>query len=68
MPGERLKLNLFHIRKGVSVGAVDAYYTLGRKPAGGVVARVVIPEDLELKMADTLIFDFTTNPFHLEVI
>ena len=58
MPEEKLKLNLFHMRHGESVEAIDAYYVLGRKPAGGMVARVVIQEDLELKRADTLVFDF----------
>jgi hypothetical protein len=61
-------LNLFHLRKGENVEAIDAYYIVGRKPAGGLVARVVIPEDLELKVADTLIFDFTLDPFHCEGI
>jgi hypothetical protein len=55
----KLKLNLFHMRKGEPVEALDAYYTIGRKPAGGLVARVVIPEDVHLKKHDTLVFDFT---------
>jgi hypothetical protein len=62
MPGEKLKLNLFHLRKGEGPEAIDAYYVLGKRPAGGMVARVVIEEDLELKNTDTLVFDFTTEP------
>jgi hypothetical protein len=62
MPGEKLKLNLFRRRKGEEVEAIEAFYVLGRKPAGGMVARVVIEEDLELRKDDTLVFDFTLKP------
>jgi hypothetical protein len=61
MPGEKLRLNLFHMRKGESPEAIEAYYILGKKPAGGMVARVVIEEDLVLRKTDTLVFDFTTE-------
>ena len=61
MPGEKLKLNLFRMRKGEEVEAVEAFYVLGRQPAGGMVARVVIEEDLELRKDDTLVFDFTSE-------
>jgi hypothetical protein len=61
MSETRLKLNLFHIRKGEKPEAVETYYVLGRKPAGGMVARVVIAEDLDLRRNDTLVFDFTTE-------
>ena len=59
MSEARLKLNLFRLRKGEQVEAVETYYVLGRKPAGGMVARVVIEQDLDLRKSDTLIFDFT---------
>ena len=59
MSEARLKLNLFRLRKGEQAEAVETYYVLGRKPAGGMVARVVIEQDLDLRKSDTLIFDFT---------
>lgn len=62
MSEPRLKLNLFRIRKGEQPEAVQLYYVLGRKPAGGMVARVIIEEDLDLHKNDTLVFDFTTEP------
>jgi hypothetical protein len=62
MPETRLKLNLFHSRKGEQLEAVEMYYVLGRKPAGGTVARVLVTEDLEVKAGDALVFDFTNQP------
>ena len=62
MPEARLRLNLLHLRKGEQPEAVETYYVLGRKPAGGMVARVVVPEDLTLTKGDTLVFDFTNEP------
>jgi len=62
MAETRLRLNLFHLRKGEQPEAVETYYVLGRKPAGGTVARVVIERDLDLRRHDTLIFDFKTKP------
>ena len=61
MSEARLKLNLFRLRKGEQLEAVETYYVLGRTPAGGTVARVVIEKDLDLRKNDTLIFDFTTE-------
>jgi len=61
MAEPKLRLNLFHMRKGERPEAVESYYVLGRKPAGGMVARVIIEEDLELKKTDTLVFDFTNE-------
>jgi hypothetical protein len=49
------------LRNGEHLEAVETYYVLGRKPAGGTVARVVIHEDLDLHENDTLIFDFTNE-------
>jgi hypothetical protein len=46
------------LRKGEQPEAVETYYVLGCKPAGGMVARVVIEADLDLRKHDTLIFDF----------
>jgi hypothetical protein len=63
MPEQKLRLDLFCLRKGEEVSAVRAYYTLGRKLAGGPVARVVVPEDMDLRKEDTLVFNFTTDPF-----
>ena len=62
MAETRLRLNLFHLRKGEQPEAVETYYVLGRKLAGGTVARVVIERDLDLRKHDTLIFDFKTEP------
>ena len=62
MPETRLRLNLFHLRKGEQPEAVKTYCVLGRKPAGGMIARVIIEEDLDLRKNDTLIFDFTGEP------
>ena len=62
MSETRLKLNLFRIRNGEQPEAAETYYVLGRKPAGGMVARVIIEEDLDLRKHDTLIFDFTSEP------
>jgi hypothetical protein len=62
MPEARLRLTLLHSRKGEQPEAVETYYVLGRKPAGGMVARVVIKADLDLRKHDTLIFDFTSEP------
>ena len=45
----KLKVHLFRTRPGETLEAVSAYYVVGRKPAGGVVARVVVPEDMSLK-------------------
>ena len=56
---KKRKLNLFHIRMGERAEAIQAYYVVGRKSTGDIVARVLIPEDMELKKDDTLIFDFT---------
>ena len=56
------RLNLFHSRKGERLEAVETYYVLGRKPAGGTVARVLVTKDLEVKAGDALVFDFTTQP------
>jgi len=61
VPEARLKLNLFRIRKGEQPQAVETYYVLGHKPAGGMVARVIIEEDLDLRRNDTLVFDFTNE-------
>jgi hypothetical protein len=61
MPETRLKLNLFRLRNGEQPEAVETYYVLGCKPAGGIVARVIIAEDLDLHKNDTLIFDFTSE-------
>ena len=61
MSEARLKLNLFRLRKGEQLEAVETYYVLGRTPAGGTVARVVIEKDLDLRKNDTLIFAFTTE-------
>ncbi len=61
MPETRLKLNLLRIRKGEQPQAVETYYVLGRKPAGGMVARVIIEGDLDLRKNDTLVFDFTNE-------
>jgi hypothetical protein len=41
---------------------MQTYYVVGRKPAGGMVARVVVPENLTLTKGDTLVFDFTNEP------
>ena len=62
MPGTKLRLTLFRLRKGEQPEAVETYYVLGRRPAGGMVARVIIEEDLDLRKNDTLIFDFTADP------
>jgi len=59
---EKLKLNLLCIRRGEAPGAMQTYYTVGRKPAGGIVARVIVPEDLTLTKGDTLVLDFTNEP------
>ena len=61
MAETKLRLNLFHLRTGEQPEVVETYYVLGRKPAGGMVARVIIAEDLDLRKHDTLIFDFTTE-------
>jgi len=61
MAETRLRLNLFRLRTGEQPEAVETYYVLSRKPAGGMVARVIIEEDLDLRKYDTLIFDFTTE-------
>ena len=61
MAETKLRLNLFHLRKGEQPEAVEPYYVFGRKPAGGMVARVFIEEDLDLRKHDTLIFDFTNE-------
>ena len=61
MSEARLKLNLFRLRKGEQLEAVETYYVFGRTPAGGTVARVVIEKDLDLRKNDTLIFAFTTE-------
>lgn len=58
----RMKLHLLHIREGKQPETIHLYYVLGRKPAGGMVARVVIEEDLDLHKNDTLVFDFTNTP------
>ena len=55
----RRKLTLVHSRKGKHLGTVETYYVLGRKPAGGLVARVLILQDLHVKAGDVLVFDFT---------
>ena len=59
---EKLKLNLFCIRRGEAPEATETYYVVGRKPAGGMEARVIVPEDLTLTKGDTLVFDFTNEP------
>ena len=59
---EKLKLDLFCIRRGEAPEAMQTYYVVGRKPAGGMVARVIVPEDLALTKGDTLVFDFTNEP------
>jgi len=65
MAETKLRLTLFCLRKGEQPETVETYYVLGRKPAGGMVARVIIEEDLDLRRNDTLIFDFTTDPFNV---
>jgi len=59
---ERLRLNIFRISRGEAPEAMQTYYVVGRKPAGGMVARVVVPENLALTRGDTLVFDFTNEP------
>ena len=59
MSEARLKLNLFRLRKGEQLEAVETYYVLGHKPAGGILARFVIDGDLGLRKRDTLILHFT---------
>ncbi len=61
MPETKLRLNLFRLRKGEQPEAVETYYVLGRRPAGGMIARVIIEEDLDLRRHDTLILDFTNE-------
>ena len=61
MSETRLKLNLVHMRLGKEPAAVETYYVLGRKPAGGMIARVIIEEDSDLRKNDTLVFDFTNE-------
>ncbi len=61
MSETKLRLNLSRLRKGEQLEAVETYYVLGRRPAGGMVARVIIEEDLDLRKHDTLIFDFTNE-------
>lgn len=59
------KLKLTCVRGGQSK-TVQLYYVLGHKPAGGMVVRVIIKEDLDLHKNDTLIFDFTNEVNHAE--
>ena len=59
MSETRLRLNLSVVRSGKESEAIKMYYVLGHKPAGSVVARVIIEEDLDLRANDALIFDFT---------
>lgn len=59
---QRLKVNMLRHREGEAWEAIDAYYVLGRKPSGGMVARVVIHETLDLLPDDVIVFDFTTDP------
>ncbi len=61
MSETKLRLNLSRLRKGEQLEAVETFYVLGRRPAGGMVARVIIEEDLDLRKHDTLIFDFTNE-------
>jgi len=61
MSETRLRLNLFRLRKGEHPEAGETFYVLGRKPAGGTIARVVIEEDLDLRKHDTLVFGFTNE-------
>lgn len=61
MSETRLRLTFFHLRKGAQPEAVETYYVLGRRPAGGMIARVIIEEDLDLRKHDILIFDFTNE-------
>jgi hypothetical protein len=63
MPETRLKLNLIRLRKGQHPEAVKTYSVLGRKPAGGMVARVIIEAEPDLRKHGTSIFDFTYDPF-----
>jgi hypothetical protein len=49
------------LRKGKQLEVVETYYVLGRKPAGGILARFVIDGDLGLRKHDTLIFYFTNE-------
>lgn len=60
----RRKLNLLHMRKGEKMQTMELVYVLGRKPAGGMVARVLVTKDLNVKANDALIFDFTNEPAH----
>lgn len=59
---ERLRLNIFRTRRGEAPEPIETYYVVGRKPAGGMVARAIVPEDLTLTKGDTLVFDFTNEP------
>lgn len=61
MSETKLRLNLSRLRKGEQLEAVETFYVLGRRPAGGMVARVIIEDDLDLRKHDTLIFDFTNE-------
>ena len=54
VPETKLRLNLFRLRKGEQPEAV------------GITARVLIPENFELKKDDTLVFNFTVDPFDQE--
>ena len=63
MEGTKLRLNLFRLRNGAQPEAFETYYVLSRRPAGGMVARVIIEKDLDLHKNDTVIFDFTTDSF-----
>jgi hypothetical protein len=51
------------LRKGQHPEAVKTYSVLGRKPAGGMVARVIIEAEPDLRKHGTSIFDFTYDPF-----
>jgi len=59
---ERLRLNIFRISRGEAPEAMQTYYIVGRRWAGGMVARVIVPGDLTLTKGDTLVFDFTHEP------
>ena len=63
MEGTKLRLNLFRLQNGAQPEAFETYYVLSRRPAGCMVARVIIEKDLDLRKNDTMIFDFTTDSF-----
>lgn len=64
--GERYLLKIHLIRPGCPQETLHHYYVVSTMPAGGFRVRVQSPDEFILDETDTLMFEFTPEPYEPE--